>query len=300
MRKLIIKICVAMSVLSLSGCTLFANDDWKKKFGTPELFLESAKQHPGYSDYLYLGDNNKEKGNDTNAEINQALLECAPFAESKNKKSSVDTYFTYENFLSNATSGPNYCLMCVYTDGFIRIDHKSSLGPHQYAYFSMDATKAEEIYDKVAFKIHYENKVEKEDLEKAQSDGAVANFIAEMEKQTSVRACYRDITETDYQIHTFVDTGEILSLIKDVEYTPNSDRKFPNTWVALEYHYKDSTKPDELEWSYNLHVDGDAMRINYEYIDTIGRRSNTAIYYSLDATKGLEIINRSAELAKAR
>ena len=300
MKNWIIKICIMTSILPLSGCALFANDDWKKEFGTPELFLESAKQHPEYSDYLYLGDDKEIIGNDTNMEINDALSACAPFETTKNKKSSVNTYFTFENFLSNAMSGPNYCLMQVYTDGFIKIDHKSSLGPHQYAYFTMDATKAEEIYDQVAIKIYYENKVEQEDLEKAKVDGSIANFIAEMEKLESINACYKDLSATDYQIHTFVDTGEMLSLIKDVEYTPINDRKFPESWVAFEYHYKDSTKPDELEWSYNLHVDGDAMRINYEYIDRVGRKSSTALYYSLNATKGLEIINKSAELAKAR
>ena len=239
-------------------------------------------------------------GNDTNLEINKALLEAAPFETTKNKKSSVDTYFTYENFLSNAMSGPNYCLMQVYTDGFIRIDHKSSLGPHQYAYFTMDATKAEAIYDQVAIKIYYENQVEKEDLEKAKIDGAITNFITEMEKLESVNACYKDLSASDYQNHTFIDDGEILNLIKDVEYTPITNKTFPDSWVTLEYHYHDSTKPDELEWSYNLHVDGDSMRINYEYIDRVGRKSKTAIYYSLDAAKGLEIINRSAELALAK
>lgn len=301
MIKSLVKLCVLFFTLSLSGCT---SNKWEKEYGTPELFLDSVVKCNGYGCYIYLEDNEKEKGEDTNYEINTALKEAGPFEKTNQKKATVDKYFTYYNLISNAMSGPNYCYMCVYNDGFIKIDHKSSLGPHQYAYFTMDANKATEIYDLVAYKVPYEKKIAEEDLAQAKVDGAMDNFIATMEEKGRVFTVVNETVQGNYRSYSFTDDGALLDLIKDVEYRePAQDIRFDVSWCAVNYNYttgesSNSDLPRVPEWSYNLYTDGARVRLNYEYIDRIGRRETLALYYDLDATKGMAIINKALEIAK--
>ena len=301
MRKSLVKVCVLFFTLAISGCV---SNEWEKEHGTPELFLESVVESNSYGCYIYLQDDDKEKGEDTNLEIYSALKGAGPFEKTTEKKSSVDKYFTYYRLRSHATSGPNFCYMCVYNDGFIKIVSKSSLGPYQYVYFTMDANKATEIYDLVAYKIPYEKKITEEDLTKAKADGAIDNFIDAMEEKGSVFTVVNETVQGNSRYYNFTDDGTLLDLIKDAEYRePAQDIRFDASWCALNYNYttsesSNSDLPRVPEWSYNLYTDGAKVRLNYEYIDRIGRRETLALYYDLDATKGMAIINKALEIAK--
>ena len=148
MKKKLFFLPIILTTLSLTSC--FGDDEWKKEFGTPELFLSQVGDYSLV--YLYGADNNN-RGEDIDYEIRNALLEAAPFTETNKKSSEAERYFTYQAFWQPATSGPNFCNMSVYDDGFIKIHHKKSLGPNQYVYFTMDEAKATSIVDMVFAKI---------------------------------------------------------------------------------------------------------------------------------------------------
>ena len=131
----------------LTSC-LFDDGSWKDEYGTPELFLENVKGVPNL--YLYENENQYP---DTDFEILNLIKEAGPFESISQKNPTKDRYFTYEAYWQPATSGPNYCNMSIWEDGLIRIDHKNSLGPHGYVYFSMDEAKASSINDVVFQKL---------------------------------------------------------------------------------------------------------------------------------------------------
>ena len=135
--------------LLLSGCFLFPdNGEWKKEWGTPELFLE----HVVGNKYVHLYDDQRGY-KDTDFEIRDKIRESGPFETTDKRNSTVERYFTYQGFWTPATSGPNFCNMAIWADGFIMIDHKSSLGPHGYLYFSMDMAKASNLTNFVFAKL---------------------------------------------------------------------------------------------------------------------------------------------------
>lgn len=141
MTKKLTAIVLVPIVFALTGC--FGDDgSWKEKYGTPELFLENVQEIPSL--YLY---ENESRFSDTNFEVRDLIKESGPFEEIEKRSPTSQRYFTYEAFWQPATSGPNYCNMSIWDDGLIRIDHKSSLGPHGYLYFSMDEAKASRLND---------------------------------------------------------------------------------------------------------------------------------------------------------
>ena len=145
-HKHITLVLISMAFI-LTSC-LFDDGSWKDEYGTPELFLENVKGVPNL--YLYENENQYP---DTDFEILNLIKEAGPFEIISKRNPTKDRYFTYEAYWQPATSGPNYCTMSIWEDGFIRIDHKNSLGPHGYVYFSMDETKASYINDVVFQKL---------------------------------------------------------------------------------------------------------------------------------------------------
>ena len=121
------------------------NGEWKKTFGTPELLLENAKDES--SVYLY---EDQKHYQDIDNVIRERIKEVAPFENSDSESVPSDMrYFTYEAKWVPATSGPNYEHLSIWENGFVRIDHKTSLGPHEYLYFSIDREKAVHLVDLV-------------------------------------------------------------------------------------------------------------------------------------------------------
>lgn len=141
MNKLLFIPFISITLLARSCPFSFGDGGaWKEKFGTPELLLENAVDEANV--YLYEKDNQyKDKDN----VIKKALQEVT-FESSDSKSVPKDIqYFTYEAEWIPATSGPNYEHLSIWNNGFVRIDHKTSLGPHEYLYFSIDEAKALEL-----------------------------------------------------------------------------------------------------------------------------------------------------------
>ena len=124
------------------------NDEWKEKWGTPELFLENIAGHA----YVYMYEKEGQYS-DRDFVIRDLIKQSGPFESVEKRNPTVDRYFTYEGYWQPATSGPNYCNMSIWDDGLIRIHHKYSLGSHKYLYFSMDADKAVNINNVVFEKL---------------------------------------------------------------------------------------------------------------------------------------------------
>lgn len=145
MKNRLLFISIVPLLFSLTAC-----DDgaWKEKWGTPELFLENVIEMANV--YMY---ENEGDYFDNNFEIRDLIKESGPFESIDKKEPKVERYFTYQGYWQPATSGPNYCNMSIWDDGLIKIHHKSSLGPHGYLYFSMDALKASNLNDIVFEKI---------------------------------------------------------------------------------------------------------------------------------------------------
>lgn len=145
-NKLIYLPLISLS-LCLTACPFSFGDngEWKKKYGTPELLLENANDEC----YVYLYDEEnwfKDKENT----IREAIKDVAPFASGDKQSPPQDVrYFTYQANWVPATSGPNYEHLSIWRNGFVRIDHKTSLGPHEYLYFSIDEEKAAPLVDLV-------------------------------------------------------------------------------------------------------------------------------------------------------
>lgn len=135
---------ISLSLL-LTACPFTFGDggEWKNKYGTPELLLENSRDES----YVYLyGDQNQYKDQDNI--IREAIKEVAPFEKNDSHKVPKDIqYFTYEASWIPATSGPNYEHLSIWKNGFVRIDHKSSLSSHKYLYFSIDEEKATQLVE---------------------------------------------------------------------------------------------------------------------------------------------------------
>ena len=135
-----------VGIATLLASCLFSfgdNGEWKKNYGTPELLLENARSEAYV--YLYEDQNQfKDKGD----VIKDALKEASPYTEAQAKSIPQDVaYFTYEAKWTPATSGPNYEHLSIWKDGYVRIHHKTSLGPHEYLYFSLPEAKAASLVE---------------------------------------------------------------------------------------------------------------------------------------------------------
>ena len=144
-NKLLYINLVSLSFL-LTACpfSLGDNGEWKKKYGTPELILENSWVN---NVYLY---NDQSYFHDEENVIREALKQAAPYEKASKRSVPKDMrYFTYEGVWKAATTGPNYEHLSVWENGYVRTDHKSSLGPHEYLYFSISEEKATYLVDLV-------------------------------------------------------------------------------------------------------------------------------------------------------
>ena len=139
-----------LSLISLTFCLTacpFRFSDggaWKNRFGTPELLLENASDEC----YFYLYEDESQYFKDYENKLRESIKDAAPFESSDNHSVPNDIrYFTFQASWVPATSGPNIDRLSIWENGFVRIHHKSSLGPHAYEYFSIDEAKALELVD---------------------------------------------------------------------------------------------------------------------------------------------------------
>ena len=140
MKSKFLFIPLTLFSLSLTACPFRLNDGgkWKERFGTPELLLENATDEA----YIYLNDDSAFVVDKDNV-VKEAMKKAAPFENNDSHSLPKDTrYFTYQAEWVPATTGPNYEYLSIWENGFVRIDHKSSLGPHEYLYFSISEEKA--------------------------------------------------------------------------------------------------------------------------------------------------------------
>lgn len=287
MKNKLLFIPLAAMVLSLTGC-IFDNDEWKKEYGTPELFLNAIQTDYHYES-IWTGD--EDHTVDYDFEIRNALLESGPFEERNNKDDGAGRSFTYQAYWQPATTGPNYCLMDIWDNGYLRITHKRSIGYKQYAYYSMSEEKAKSINDLVREKIEKGKQIAEEAYQQALVDGTIENFITEMEKKTSIPVTYLELTNDKQYLmsHTFNDSGELLDLIKQSTFTP-SDDNFAGQYKLV---YNDDEK-----WSFIINGFG-VPYINYVYTDSLERTEVVRITYSLPEAEKDAILTKASQLAKA-
>lgn len=151
MKKWCYFLPLLLMTTSLSGC-IFDDDSWKEDYGTPETLLNTVLNDL-YIPRVYLYEDEKQT-EDEDYVITNYILKAGPFEETKQKQATSEKYFTFEAFWQPATSGPNYCNMQVYDDGYIVINHKKSLGRLQSVYFSMDSVKSLDIVEFVFNRIN--------------------------------------------------------------------------------------------------------------------------------------------------
>ena len=278
---------VALIVLSITCCD-FNDTEWLKEYGTPELFL-SHVEGDYHNETLLLG----EESNcaDYNYEIRDALKEAGPFEARNNKDEGTGRCFTYRAYWQPATTGPNYCLMDVWDNGYLRITHKRSIGFKQYAYFSMSEEKATAINTLVREKIERNNQIAEEAYQQALEDGKIENFITEMEKKSSIPVMYYEQKNNTYQIYNYKDNGELFDLFKNATFTP-SDANFSG---GRQLVFNDD---DNDNWSFIISTGG-VPYTDYVYADSLGRKEVVRITYSLPEEEQNAILAKALQLAKA-
>ena len=146
MKNKIVYIPFICLSLCLTACPFRFDDgdEWKERYGTPELLLENAKDES----CVYLYEDEKQQGIDYENIVREAIKDAAPFEESDNHSVPENVrYFTYEASWIPATTGPNYEHLSIWENGFVRIEHKSSLGPYEHLYFSVSEEKASLLVD---------------------------------------------------------------------------------------------------------------------------------------------------------
>lgn len=292
-RRNVIIPLISMS-LSLCGCVFFSNGEWKKSYGTPELFLNQVSEHWCY---IYTYDNRSELAPDSNLQVRDMMANSGPFEETALTSSKQERFFTYEIYISPATSGPNYCTMSLYDDGFIKIDYKSSLGPHQFAYFTMNEDKATSLIDLVFEKIPYEKKISEEDYEKAKEEGGIEAFLPAMKNRlNALCSCCEIKKDAEWRYHYFTDSGELLEVMESAAYAL-TDTTYSDSWAVVEYN-RENVDSTALSWIYRLYDGYEVASIEYWYKDRVGRATELRLYYSLEESKGRSIFEKALEIAK--
>lgn len=296
MKRTFLAALVFLIPFALTSCTPSWND-----LNTPTKFLKKADFD---SCCLSLTDNFKNISEsdwkDYNLEIKDALLKAGPFTKVVETVPDSENHFLYVNAYKNGFVGlypTYYCIMSIYDDGYIQIDYQQAEG-HKYAYFSMDGDKAKAINEQVVNKIATEKQIKEEDKSQAYQDGDIANFIKEMETKSSIKTKVEDrhLEEMTKDTYNFSDNGEILSLIKDAEYTHTSN--LPPLESSETFYYNLDNQKGTLPWSYYLYDSFDYVKIYYSYVNRLKERLRIEINYHIDATKGKEIVAKALEIAK--
>ena len=287
MKNRLLFIPIAAIVISMASCD-FTDDAWREKYGTPELFLSQVGGEY-HQETLLLGEETYDA--DFNYEIRDALLASGPFETRNNKDEGTGRCFTYRAYWQPATTGPNYCLMDVWDNGYLRITHKRSIGFKQYAYFSMNEEKAASLNDLVRANIERNKQIAEEAYQQALEDGKIENFITEMEKKSSIPVMYYEQKNNTYQIYNYNDTGELFDLIKNATFTP-SDTNFAG---GRQLVFNDD---DNDNWSFIISTGG-VPYTDYVYADSLGRKEVVRITYSLPEEEQNAILAKALQLAKA-
>ena len=296
MKRTLLATFIVLVPLALSSCG--PRGGWKD-FNTPARFLKMAEKYPRDCTLSTSGDFKSSSDPDYNLEVKKALLEAGPFTKTEQTSSDADRVFTYANRYYDGHIGlaaARYCLMSVYDDGFIKITYQDTK-EDKYAYFTMDEAKASEINDFVIAKIARDREAVMEDKTKAYQEATVDNFLAEMDKKSSVKAvAYYTDSNDNYFVKNFDDKGTLLKMMKEVEYTKTSDPA-PDSEYALVYN--SATKGDNyFEWTYCLYNTGDYVRVYYGNTNRFDYSQTIYLSYKIDATKGKEIINKAIALSK--
>ena len=287
MKSRLLFIPIAAIALSMTGC-IFDDNEWRKEYGTPELFL-SQVVGDYHSETLLLGE--ESYGEDNNYEIRDALIEAGPYEARNNKDEGTGRCFTYQAYWQPATTGPNYCLMDVWDNGYLRITHKRSIGFKQYVYFTMDETKATSINTLVREKIEREKQIAEEARAQALIDGAIDNFIAEMEKKTEIGCVVTDKDDDFIYSYFFKDTGDILDLIKTATFSPSETEATYFGYEKLTYNYGE-------DWLFII-GSHNVPYIEYKYTDSVGRKEMICIPYSIPEAELNAMLARALEIGKA-
>ena len=287
MKNRLLFIPIAAIVISMASCD-FTDDAWREKYGTPELFLSQVGGEY-HQETLLLGEETYDA--DFNYEIRDALLASGPFETRNNKDEGTGRCFTYRAYWQPATTGPNYCLMDVWDNGYLKITHKRSIGFKQYAYFSMNEEKATSLNDLVRANIERNKQIAEEAYQQALEDGKIENFITEMEKKSSIPVMYYEQKNNTYQIYNYNDTGELFDLIKNATFTP-SDANFAG---GRQLVFNDD---DNDNWSFIISTEG-VPYTNYVYADSLGRTEVVRITYSFPEEEQNAILAKALQLAKA-
>ena len=287
MKSRLLFIPIAAIVISMASCD-FSDDAWREKYGTPELFLSQVGGEY-HRETLLLGEETYDA--DFNYEIRDALLASGPFEARNNKDEGTGRCFTYRAYWQPATTGPNYCLMDVWDNGYLRITHKRSIGFKQYAYFSMNEEKATSLNDLVRANIERNKQIAEDAYQQALEDGKIEHFIAKMEEKTSYPVTYYDFKDNTYQIFEFDDTGELFDLIKQATFTP-SDENFAGQNKLV------FNNDDDDHWSFIINSFGVAFT-NYVYTDSLGRTEVVRITYSLPEEEQNAILAKALQLGLA-
>ena len=287
MKNRLLFLPIAAIILSMTGCD-FSDKEWLKEYGTPELFLSNVVTE--YHRETLLIDE-EDYGADYDYEIKNALLESGPFEERGNKDNGTGRSFTYRAYWQPATTGPNYCLMDIWDNGYLRITHKRSIGFKQYAYFTMSEEKATHINDLVREKIENNKRIAEEAYQQALADCTIENFITEMEKKSSYPVLYYERLNNNYKIYEYIDTGELFGLIKQATFTP-SDANFAGDRQLVFNNFYDE------DWSFIISSQG-VPYVSYVYADSLGRTDVVRKTYSLPKEEESAILAKALQLAKA-
>ena len=288
MKNKLLFIPIAAIALSMTGC-IFDDEEWRKEYGTPELFLNSVTEE-NRSESLIVDIENI--GLDYDFEIKNALLESAPFETRNNKDEGTGRSFTYRAYWIPAMTGPNYCHMEIWDNGYIRITHKRSIGPKQYAYYSMSEENATYINDLVREKDARQKQIAEEAYQKALVDGTIENFITEMEKKSSYPVRYlEEKNRLGYQVYEFIDRGELFGLIKQATFTPTDDNFVGESILVFNDGYDET-------WQFIINNFG-IPYVNYVYTDSLERTDVVRITYSIPEEQQTAILTKAAQLAKA-
>ena len=288
MKNKLLFIPIAAIALSMTGC-IFDDEESRKEYGTPELFLNSVTEE-NRSESLIVDIENI--GLDYDFEIKNALLESAPFETRNNKDEGTGRSFTYRAYWIPAMTGPNYCHMEIWDNGYIRITHKRSIGPKQYAYYSMSEENATYINDLVREKDARQKQIAEEAYQQALVDGAIENFITEMEKKSSYPVRYlEEKNRLGYQVYEFIDRGELFGLIKQATFTPTDDNFVGESILVFNDGYDET-------WQFIINNFG-IPYVNYVYTDSLERTDVVRITYSIPEEQQTAILTKAAQLAKA-
>ena len=288
MKRRLLFIPVAAIALSMTGC-IFDDNEWRKEYGTPELFLNSVTEERR-SESLIVGIENI--GPDYDFEIKNALLESGPFEARNNKDDGTGRSFTYRAYWIPAMTGPNYCQMDIWDNGYITITHKRSIGSKQYAYYAMSEENATYVNDLVREKDARQKQIAEEAYQQALVDGAIENFITEMEKKSSYPVRYlEEKNRLGYQVYEFIDRGELFGLIKQATFTPTDDNFVGESILVFNDGYDET-------WQFIINNFGISY-VNYVYTDSLDRTDVVRITYSIPEEQQTAILAKAAQLAKA-